>query len=178
MERFRARVTDVDRNSPAARAGLRRGDEIVEFGGAALGEYHAFLSDLHSLPADSALDLLILRPGGPPGEEDSLIRLHFRTGPPHEPVAIEQRGTLGLRFVDPGSATEMEVAWVDEKGAAGQAGILPGDVLKQVDGQGATRKLFESLLASRKRGESMKLRFSRNGWIKELRLVLAPLRKM
>jgi len=178
IERTRARVTEVEEDSPAARAGLERGDEIIEFGGKEIEDFAEFLGALYSLPAGSVVDLRVLRPGTALDERDRLKRFSIKVGPPLDPVPAEQRGTLGLRLSEESAGSALEVEWVDPKGPAGREGIGPGDQLRLIEGHRANRKLWKRLLESTRQGERVKLRFVRKGWFKDLELVFEPVKKM
>ncbi|MBN2491932.1 MAG: PDZ domain-containing protein [Planctomycetes bacterium] len=183
IEQHRARITRVAPDSPAEQAGLRRGDEIVEFGGAALEDYARFLDALHALPAGSSVDLVVLRPGEAPAdanreasapEPDSLVRVTLKVGPPTEALPAAQRGTLGLAFKDDEDSPRHVVESVDAEGPAGKAGIAPGDVLEMLDGKRARPTLVASILERKRAGERVKAVFSRDGWTREFSLVLGP----
>lgn len=179
VERHRARVTRVDPKSAAGRAGLRRGDEIVEFGGAEIVDFGAFLDTLHALPADAIVNMLVLRPVAPPSGDDQLVQLAFKVAPARktpaaEPAPSRHRGTLGMRFVKGGRAAPVEVEWVDPEGPAGTAGIMPGDILKRIEDKRATRKRMKAVLDARRAGEQVACVFNRDGWEKKITLTLAP----
>jgi len=178
IERTRARIVEVEEDSPAARAGLQRGDEILEFGGKEIEDFSEFLAAMHGLPAGSVVNLRVLRPGDERGEPDKLERITVKVGPARDPVPAEERGTLGLRLAEESAGSALEVEWVDPKGPAGRVGLQPGDQLSTIEGRRATRKLWKRLLESKRQGERVKLRFVRKGWFKDLQLVLDPLRKM
>jgi serine protease Do len=186
IEHHRARITRVEPDSPAEKAGLHQGDEIVEFGGATLDDYPAFLDALFSLPAGSRADLVVLRASDPPNgadslagavEPDRLMRISVEVGPPEEPVPDAKRGTLGLEFKDD-DTSGLVVETVEADGPAGKAGIRPGDVLRIIEDKRARRKLVSFILQRKRHGERVQMVFSRDGWTKEFSLVLAPTRGM
>jgi serine protease Do len=133
-----ALISSMDRNGPAARSGLRSGDIILQLNG-------TDINDSFQLPVTVA----DLRPG------TSAHIQYWRDHGPHEAVVVlgAMRGTT-LASAGPGAATPGKLGLMvrrltsDEKhraevsggirveqsaGAAALAGILPGDIVLQVN---------------------------------------------
>lgn len=174
VSRMRARVTEVREGTAAAAAGLKPQDEIVEFGGAEITDFDAFQRALVRLPASSTVSMLVLRPDEETGR-DELKRLVFPVGPPREADLPDARLPLELAAED----DAILVRKVDPSSDADRAGIRPGDEVVRVD-----RRRIPSLerlnerIAERPVGATVTVRFSRDGWEKEVRLELLPLKKL
>ncbi|GLY16237.1 site-2 protease family protein [Kineosporia rhizophila] len=65
--------TDADPRSPAAQAGLQRGDEITSIGGTAITSYAAFQKAVREQPVGEAVPLTYLRDGAEKTTEISLV---------------------------------------------------------------------------------------------------------
>ena len=178
IERIRGRVTRVEKGSAAEKAGLRTGDEIVEFGGCEIDSYTSFSSALYRLPAGSVVNLRVIRARNPLVPEEKMVRLTFEVGPPRESLPAADRGTLGIRVAGDKGAPGVKVTWVAEDGAAGRAGIRPGDVFRLIEGKSANPGLVKGILGSKRIGGTVRLRVSRDGWEKDFRLRIRPLRRL
>jgi len=110
--------------------------------------------------------------------EDKMVRLSFEVGPPGAILPAAERGTLGIRFAGDKGTPGAKVTWVAKDGAAGRAGIRPGDVLRLIEGKSANPGLVKGILGAKRVGDTVRLRFSRNGWKKEFRLRVRPFRRL
>jgi len=66
-------VTDVMPGSPADRAGLRRGDVILEINRRSVGDPGALARDLAAVPAGHSVLVYVHRPGGSGGRNEYLV---------------------------------------------------------------------------------------------------------
>jgi Do/DeqQ family serine protease len=129
-----ALVSAVSEDSPAERAGVRRGDVILEMNGQPVNDSNALRNQVSRIKPGTTVTLKVLRGGQ---ERQVSVRLAElpRTASDDEPSATRPRGTegaLGLS-VRPGDSG-MEVTAVDPSGPASDAGIRVGDVLEEVNG--------------------------------------------
>ena len=141
-----ALVAEVFPDSPAAKAGIHRGDIIIEFNGHPIHE----MNDLPRLVADTApgtkATVKILREGK---EKDLTVTItelkeEKQTTQAKEEGAGEE-APLGLvvKNIDPNLAKRFRlrdtkgalVVGVEQGSVAADAGIRPGDLLLEVDGQ-------------------------------------------
>jgi serine protease Do len=140
-----ALVSDVMDDSPAAKAGVQRGDVIVSFDGRPVVNSHDLPLIVGATPVDRMVDLAVMR-------RDRRLTLTVETremieekAPVEEAQAIEEPPGLGLMVLalDPGIAHEygltrtagVLVTQVSPGGAAADAGLLPGDIIIEVEQQ-------------------------------------------
>jgi Do/DeqQ family serine protease len=137
-----ALVSSVSDGSPAAKAGLERGDVIVSVDGEAMGDANALRNRVASTAPGTSLALGVVRNG-----ESKTLRVTLRALEPEKAADARsghvESGRLGLsvRPVSPEDARELQldsakgllVAEVDPDGPAAAAGLEPGDVIREVN---------------------------------------------
>jgi Do/DeqQ family serine protease len=137
-----ALVSSVSDGSPAAKAGLERGDVIVSVDGEPVSDGNTLRNRVAATAPGTSLALGVLRNG-----ESKTLRVTLRALEPEKTAdargARPQSGRLGLsvRPVSPEDAQELGldaakgllVAQVDPEGPAAAAGIEPGDVIREVN---------------------------------------------
>ncbi len=141
------RVKTVASASPAARAGLRPGDELVTLNGQRLISQADIQWVLHTAPVETKLDVAFRRDGamqratialsGDWKESDLMWRgsswMGFRHGMSTERLGAAEREKLGLKPADIG----VRVRDLHPRGAPLRtAGLQKGDVFLSVDGKG------------------------------------------
>jgi S1-C subfamily serine protease len=138
-----ALVSNIEDGSPAASAGLKRGDVITKLNGSAVKDSNDLRNDIAQLQPGASVDLTIVRDGkeqtltakleaveasrraasaGSEGEGSA------RFGMAVEPLTAEAARELGVS-----TRTGVVVASVDPGSRASQAGLRAGDVIEQVD---------------------------------------------
>ena len=173
-----ALVSEVSPDSPAARAGLKSGDVVVEFNGKKVDDPSALARAVAvAKPGETGRVTIVrdrqqrtvdIKLGEMPAERAA-------AGPGSEPGAGRNAtaSELGMAVqpVTPEIARELDlkepsgvvVSRVDPSGAAGQAGIERGDVIVEVDRKPVKSvEDFERATAGAK-GKSVLLRVQRNG---------------
>ena len=134
-----ALVTNVTRGSPAEAAGVRIGDIIVAFDGAAIGKSSDLSLTVARTPVGKAVDVMVLRDG----RRVSLTVRIGRLRDDEAVVALEQGNELGLTVREmnrpfaggPGSweSRGVVVTGVESGSPADQARIRVGDVILEID---------------------------------------------
>jgi serine protease Do len=140
-----ALVAAVTTGSPAAAAGMQRGDVIVAYDGKDVADMAMLPALVAATPIDRTVAVTVLRNGSPqalsvtvgrmPGERPEVAS---RNG---TPAAPQGKWGLALRDLDPQTARQVGVApgegvlvaAVTPDSPAEQAGIRPGDVLLEVN---------------------------------------------
>jgi Do/DeqQ family serine protease len=138
-------VSDVDADSPAGKAGVHRGDVITRVNGDAVIDGNALRNEIAQLKPGTAVQLTLLRDGGERTVDVTLGELQARAsaredqpdGPDStgfglgvEPLTAARARELGVK-----AAGGVLVTTVQPGSRAAAAGLRPGDVVEQVDGQ-------------------------------------------
>ncbi len=174
-------VAQVAKDSPAAKAGVRQGDVIVDYNGKPIDELH----DLPRLVADTAaghtVPLKVWRDGHDVALEATIAKLK---NPPktasNEQSSSEQLApvhSMGLalasldhdqrqRYNIPDGQTGVLVVGVEEGSAAANEGLQPGDVIVKVDNKPVTQpaEVAQQITQEKKAGrKSVLLLLQRDG---------------
>jgi serine protease Do len=141
-----ALVSQVDSGSPAARAGLKQGDVIVEFNGKKVNDSNQLRNEVASSQPGSTATLKVLRNGHPETVSATLAELpsskdHLASRGEHrgdgqfgmtvEPLTSDLAEQVGV----PSGTQGVVVTGVDPDGAAADAQLQEGDVIEKVDGR-------------------------------------------
>jgi serine protease Do len=146
-----ALINAVGRGTPAAAAGLRPNDVVVECAGKAIDGYRRLMGIIALLRPGEKAKLVLSRqgkrveavvtlgnPGGTTGETVLGVELH--------PLEPRESAALGL-----GAGEGLAVTSVDPRGPA--SGVLEeGDLLLALDGRGITLARLKSVVARLQRG--------------------------
>jgi serine protease Do len=142
-----ALVADVEDGSPAARAGIERGDVILACNGSAIEESRQLPARIAEMAVGRSAELSLLRDGH---ERTVTITVteqptagRARPGrPQHRPswgfAVTDLTAELLGRFEIPRGVRGAMISEVAHGGPADEAGLQPGDVIRQVDRQPVT----------------------------------------
>ncbi|HVG38921.1 MAG TPA: PDZ domain-containing protein, partial [Pyrinomonadaceae bacterium] len=175
-------VTSLEHGGLAEKIGVERRDVIVALNDAPISDTETLRRQAARLRAGAAISLIVMRDGarrslnfgGKDGSANNAERNDDR--------GVSGKGRLGLR-VEPltseliarfslGKAKGMVVTAVDGAGPAGAAGVQPGDVIEEVNGQDVRAMAdVEAALAKSNAGR-VRLRINRGG--KSLNLEVQP----
>jgi serine protease Do len=138
-----ALVSAVQPDSPASRAGIERGDVIVEFDGRPVSDGNNLRNMVARTQPDSKATLQVVRNGHQQTLTTTLAELPARGAEATEPSGRSQGGRFGMavepvtpnmaRQMGLGNATGLVVNQVTPASPASEAGIRPGDVIKEVN---------------------------------------------
>ncbi len=134
-----ALVNQVLPDSPAAKAGVQRGDVLLTYDGKPVRGVRELQLLVASTPAGSKVELVVLRDG----KRLPLTVAIAAQQPQQAAVAApgggqEQQGQgegLGLRVTPASGGEGMQVEAVDPASAAASAGVRPGDVILTINQQ-------------------------------------------
>ncbi|MCO5167927.1 MAG: PDZ domain-containing protein [Planctomycetes bacterium] len=160
-----ALVEEVAPDSPAAQAGLRKGDRIVGVDGAATPNSKALIGILTRANPGQKLSLRVSRDGWERTLDVTLGGREpaARAPAPPAPRPQGESGFLGV-FLRQGPQGEAVVDGVRDGSPAAQAGLQSGDVVKTVDGREVRDpSAFVAALSSLPPGHKVKLGIRRGG---------------
>jgi len=161
-----ALVNSVEPGGAAARAGLKQGDVITALNGEKVADSNALRNRIAGTKPGSTVDLQIIRNGKTEDIHATLATLE----PSKQQAARDEHNSDGPEFGPTGMAVEsltpqvarelglsrkegVVVRDVNPDGAAAAAGLQPGDVISQVNGEAVKTpsELKSALAASRER---------------------------
>ena len=157
-----ALISSVEKNGPAARAGLAPGDIIIKFNGQEIGSSSDLPPLVAKLEPGTRVDVVVWR-------NRANKEIALRVGELETKVASDETPTAGgranssallgmeVRPLTPAEQKQVDttgllVEGVDDNGAAARAGIQPGDIVIAVNGQDVgSGKELRALVARHKR---------------------------
>jgi photosystem II stability/assembly factor-like uncharacterized protein len=161
------RVADVQKDSPAAKAKLAKGDYLLALDGKPLKKTDDLLVPLQALKPGDKIKLAYRH-----GEKKSDIEVTLakRPGPGD---SGDKRGSLGIQVED--SEDGVLLVELVKEGSAAKAGLQVGDILLAVEGTplGARQVLLKTL-AGKKLGDKVKVTYRRGSVKKEVEVTLEP----
>jgi serine protease Do len=166
-----ALVSEVVKDSPAERAGIKRGDVILSFDGQAIDDRNDLPKVVASTPVGKAVKMVVFRDGRERELKVEVGKLAEEGGQLAEQGATG--GKLGLTVntltpeqarrynVDPESRGVLITA-IEPGSAAAAANLRPGDVVVEVDGREVeTVEAFEAATAQVGKGKVLRLLIQR-----------------
>lgn len=173
-----ALVSDVVKDSPAAKAGIVRGDIIVEFNGKEVKDVSSLRNLVAQSKAGSAITLKILRGGKEVTVQVNIVELPREVAevvPDHLPNEAEAKVLTGLAVMDLNKEIIRQLGFnKEEKGVvvvrvepgspADEAEMKKGDIIKEINKKEIDNlATYNQVLTSMKRNESMLLFINRGG---------------
>jgi serine protease Do len=171
-----ALVAEVNPSSPAAKAGLQRGDVIVDFNGTPIKEMHELPRLVAGTPPGKTATLKVLRNGK---EQNFTVTIaEMKPEMMSRSMGMEEgeseKSPLGMtvqeltpqlaRNLQLKETTGVVVVQVEQGSPAGDAGIRPGDLIEEINGIPIkTMKDYHTQIANQKPGSSIRFLMKRQG---------------
>jgi serine protease Do len=141
-----ALVSDVSADSPAERAGLKRGDIILDVNGKPVADSNQLRMNISMMHPDTKVDLKVLHNGAErdmtatlaelPGEQASVEHQNGGTRSSLSGVSVEDLDAQTARQLGlPPSATGVVVTRISPSSPAADSGLQRGDVIQEVNRQ-------------------------------------------
>lgn len=164
-----ALVSEVTKDSPADKAGVKTGDIIMEFDGKQIHEMNSLPRYVAATPVGKKVKMKVLRNGKP--EVLTVLIERLKDGEDKTaPGAEQDRLGMTVRDIDDELAAKMGkkdakgvvVTAVKPGGVAEEAGITAGDVIKEINGVKInTTADFTKAVSAHKKGTVMRLLLKR-----------------
>jgi serine protease Do len=163
-----ALVAEVVSDSPADKAGIKRGDIIVTYDGHPVDETKDLPRLVAATPVDKQVDLGVLRNGKSKSLKVKIAKLEATDGLAGEPTGTTEKGQLGLaltnispelaqRFGLEGTDGVM-ITNIDPDSSAADSNLRRGDVILEVNGQNTGNvEAFREAVGKIKKGEVLRL---------------------
>ncbi|PLX98243.1 MAG: peptidase [Desulfuromonas sp.] len=159
-----ALVAEVIADSPAEKAGIKRGDIILSFNGNPVDELRDLPRLVAATPIDKKVNVVLFRDGK---KKTVTVTIGKMDGDEQGPAAIEE-SDLGLNLTDIThefaeryslETTEgVLVTGIDPEGPAIDANLRPGDVIVEINGRGIRSvKEFRAVTGEVKEGKYIRL---------------------
>jgi serine protease Do len=188
-----ALVTDVDQNSPAAKAKLQPGDVILSFDGKPIERTRQLPRLVAETPADKTVKLTLWRDGKESSVDIKIgplnpDKLATAAPPAPPPKDIPTVDTIGMSLAKvtaelrrdlelPEDAKGVVVVDVDDSGPAARRGVQAGDVVAAIgrDAVTAPEQVADKVEAARKAGRKLVLvKIERDGAAQFVALPVDP----
>jgi serine protease Do len=160
-----ALVSEIVKDSPADKAGFKSGDIILEFDGKTIGEMNELPRIVAVTPVGKKVKVVVLREGKKQVLDVIIDRLKDGDNVEDSGLVQEKLGItvkeLGKELAERMRLKESKgvvVTEVKTGGAAEQAGITPGDILKEINGQKITDiNDYDKAMAAHRKGAFMRI---------------------
>ncbi len=143
-------VSDVEDNSPAAKAGLKAGDVLLEVEGKKVKSMDVFRSILQAKTAGEKLDMSVRR------GDDTMTLTANLMATSRVLTPNQQRVVIGVTIEEPKDGAGIALKSVNNGGPADKAGLKAGDVLLKLDGKALDFNVpLANALENRKPGDTV-----------------------
>lgn len=161
-------IEEVQPESPAAKAGLKKGDVVTRVGEQTVRTPEAFREWLQTRGPGDEIKLGLLR-------DDKVTEITAALAATSRPLKSSGSGTyLGVQLGEPKEGSGVRVGQVTPNSPASAAGLKSGDYLYKVNDREITRaSILTDVLSERKPGDTLKLLIRRDGKDVALKAVLA-----
>lgn len=176
-----ARIMEVKKESPAEKAGLKKGDVITKIDNNEIDNHNELSKVIAKYKPEDKVKLVYLRDGKENtitvtlGKRNAFdlgqfnfdipgLDLHFRDGQFPNVYAFGNRPRLGIKAQDTEDGKGVKVIGIDDEPAADKAGLKENDIITEFDGKtvNSTDELSAAAREAREKA-SVKVKVERNG---------------
>ncbi len=160
------KVKKVDANSPARKAGMRKGDEIVEIDGVFVNKRDDIFMLLGRTPGDTTTNIFVKR-----GEKTILLTVTYGKGIPGKEL-VSFKPWIGLEIKEEGG--RILITGIQPNSPAAKAGLKPNLYIISVDGKAIKSPAqFIEILKNLEPGQVITLRVeTKDGWKKNFKITV------
>ena len=152
-----AMVVEVDKDSPAGKAGLIKGDVLSKVLGNKIPDLETLRLYLIEIREGDKVKVIVKREGD--FKEFELLATSWSN-----PLTNQSKVKLGVFFAPNKNQTKLEIKGVTPNGSAEKAGVKLGDTLITIDGKKVTPVTgISQILEGKKPGDVVRVVVSRNG---------------
>ncbi len=160
-----AKITDVTKDGPAEKAGLKPGDIVVSVGETKVAGYEKFVDQFLDKKPGDKLKLTVKRDG-------KTVPIEVTLG--SRPISEKKTNLTPVAGFRPGMGDPLTVESVTDDGPAAKAGILPGDAIVAVDGRKVESLTdYITIVRTKKPGDQITLTILREKMEKKIAVTLA-----
>ena len=123
-----AEITNVTKDSTAAKAGFEKGDIVVEMEGHHIHNYWRLLGVLGTYPGGASVKVKVKRAG-------QTVEITVKLNKTPLPSAAKLQSELGATFEDTEEGTGVRVTKVKDKSDAAKKGLKTGDLILKFNGK-------------------------------------------
>jgi serine protease Do len=170
-----ALVAEVNPDSPAAKAGIQRGDIIVEFDGTPIKEMHELPRLVANTPPGKAVTVKILRQGKEktfnvtvaemkPEQVSQMMGQETEPEKTNLGMMVQELNPQLARGFQIRETSGVVVVQVEQGSPAAEAGIRPGDLLLEINNLAIkSMKDYHAAIGQAKPGEAVRFLLKRRG---------------
>lgn len=167
LEKGKLTVGEVEDNSPAEKAGLKKGDHILKVDGKAIKSADVFRSLMQAKLSGEKVELSVERGKETMTLSPALIATSRMMTP------NQQKGGIGVTVEETKDGIGIQLKSVNANGPAEEAGLKIGDVLLKLDGKMLDQPTrLGEMLGDRKPGDSVTLMVKNDNAQREVKLTL------
>ncbi|NBR07442.1 MAG: M6 family metalloprotease domain-containing protein [Planctomycetes bacterium] len=150
-------VVEVEKDSPAEKAGLNKGDVLSKLGGNKIPDLETLRLFLIGIREGDNVKVVVKR-------ETNFKEFDLQAAPWSNPLVNQAKVKLGIFFTPNKNQSKLEVKSLSPNGPAEKAGVKVGDTLIAIDGKKVTPVTgVSSILEGKKENEVVRVVVSRNG---------------
>jgi serine protease Do len=136
-----ALIADVSKNGPAEKAGLKRGDIVIAFGGKEIHDAGILRNEVAATSVGRTVNITIIRKGERKefsvrvGNLQSATEMFSKSIRNRLGADVRPLNSKEIRRYNLNSNQGIAINWLDPKGPLGEAGFEEGDIILEVKGQ-------------------------------------------